>query len=369
MGSFGPVVVLLVIVAIFLVSSIRVVPQTYIYIVERLGKYYAQWDAGIHLKMPFIDSVVSKVSLKEQVLDFPPQPVITKDNVTMRIDSIVFMRVTDAKLFTYGVANPIVGVENLSATTLRNIVGSMDFDETLTSRDTINAQMEQILDEATDEWGIKVTRVEIKNIQPPTEIQEVMTKQMRAERERRQTVLEAEAHQQSIVTRAEGDKKAKVLAAEAERDAQIALAEGQAKSIRLVYEAESEGLAKLNETGVDASILKLKSIEAAKDIADGNATKIFMPTDIASSLSALSIAGESFGLSPKGGVTKPRTQTPHKDNCMRPETSPLTKDASRTSARIDDEVSKNRVGKRSYKRDSLPVNDGTIPVIDVEEDK
>lgn len=288
--------ILLAVVAILIFVNIIVVPQTQVYIIERLGKYCCQWNAGIHVKIPFIDRVANRVSLKEQVLDFPPQSVITKDNVTMEIDSIVFMKVTDPKLYTYGVANPIAGVDNLAATTLRNLVGALDFDATLTSRDTINANMEEVLDKATDAWGIKVTRVEVKDIKPPREIQEVMTKQMRAEREKRQAILEAEAHKQSIVTRAEGDKAAKVLAAEAESEAKIALARGQAESIRLVYEAEANGIEKLNRAQISERVLKLKSIEAMKDIADGNSTKIFMPTDLMNSVSAMGVVGEALDL-------------------------------------------------------------------------
>ena len=233
--------VILIIVILVAAANIRVVPQANAYVIEYLGKFKCVWEAGLHIKAPFVERIVKKVSLKEQVLDFEPQPVITKDNVTMQIDSVVFARVFDPRLYTYGVESPIAGLQNLSATTLRNIIGDMELDQTLTSRDTINARMQSILDEATDPWGIKVTRVEIKNINPPKEIEEVMTKQMRAERERRQTVLEATAHQEAVVSRAEGDKKAKILSAEAERDAQIALAEGRAKSIALVYEAEAEG--------------------------------------------------------------------------------------------------------------------------------
>ena len=214
------VIVVLVIVGV-IASNIRIVPQAHCYIVERLGVYYTTWQAGLRFKIPFIDRVASRISLKEQVLDFPPQSVITKDNVTMNIDSVVYARVFDPKKYTYGVENPIVGLQNLTATTLRSVIGEMDLDETLSSREQINAKMRVILDEATDEWGIQVTRVEVKNITPPREIEEVMTKQMRAERERRQTVLEAQAHQESVVARAKGDKEAKVLAAEAERDRQF----------------------------------------------------------------------------------------------------------------------------------------------------
>ncbi len=270
-------IILVIIALILFFTNIRIVPQAHAYVIEHLGKYKTTWQAGLHVKTPFIERVAKIISLKEQVLDFPPQPVITKDNVTMQIDSVVFMKVFDPRLYTYGVENPIAGLQNLSATTLRNIIGDMELDQTLTSREIINGRMQATLDEATDPWGIKVTRVEIKNIQPPKEIEEVMTKQMRAERERRQTVLEAQAHQEAVVSRAEGDKKAKILAAEAERDSQIALAEGRAKSIRMVYDAEAQGIHSLNEVGVSDEVLRLRGIEALKDVADGRATKIFIP--------------------------------------------------------------------------------------------
>ena len=293
-----PIVILalLLIIILIAIANIRVVPQAHAWVIERLGKYYGTWEAGLHVKIPFIDRVVRKISMKEQVLDFPPQPVITKDNVTMQIDSVVFCKVFDPRLNTYGVEHPIAGLQNLAATTLRQIVGSMELDQTLTSRDQINASMETVLDEATDPWGIKVTRVEIKNIQPPKEIEEVMSKQMRAERERRQTVLEAQAHKEAVVSRAEGDKQAKILSAEAERDAQIALAEGRARSIQLVYQAEAQGLQALNDVNVKDSVLRLKGIEALKDVSDGRATKIYMPTDISSVISTLGVAGEALGI-------------------------------------------------------------------------
>ena len=238
--------IVLVLILWLIIANIRIVPQSQAYVMERLGKFHTIWEAGIHIKVPFFDRIAKKVSLKEQVLDFPPQPVITKDNVTMQIDSVVFCKVFDPKLYVYGVESPLAGLQNLSATTLRNIIGEMELDQTLTSRDAINQRLEAVLDEATDPWGIKVTRVELKNIQPPQAIEEVMTKQMRAERERRQTVLEAQAHKEAVVSRAEGDKQAKILAAQAERDAQIALAEGRARSIELVYEAQANGIRHLN---------------------------------------------------------------------------------------------------------------------------
>ena len=290
------VIVILILIAWLLLSCIRIVPQGQAYVLENLGRFKGVWDAGLHFKVPFFERIVRKVSLKEQVLDFPPQPVITKDNVTISIDSVVFARVFDPKLYTYGVESPISGLQNLSATTLRNIIGEMELDQTLTSRDAINKKMEAILDVATDPWGIKVTRVELKNIMPPKEIEEVMTKQMRAERERRQTVLEAQAHQEAVVSRAEGDKQAKILTAEAERDAAIALAEGRARSIELVYQAEAEGLKKLKDAAIDDSVLKLKGLEALKNVADGRATKIYMPSDLASIVSTLGVAGEALGV-------------------------------------------------------------------------
>ena len=321
-----------------LLANIRIVPQAEAYVIERLGKYKTTWNAGLHLKTPFIERVARRVTLKEQVLDFPPQPVITKDNVTMQVDSLVFMTVMEPMLYTYGINNPIVGVQNLAATTLRNIISEMELDETLTGRDQINAKMQMVLDEATDAWGIKVTRVEIKNIQPPTEIEEVMSKQMRAKRERRQTVLEAQAHQEAVVARAEGDKQAKILAAEAERDAQIALAEGKARSIELVYQAEADGLEKLKHANVSETVLKLKGIEALKNVADGRATKIFMPSDIAGVVSTLGMVGESLGIGDSTAIDK--TPKPAKgadpdDCCDDGEKGPLSMEAAATTSFIN----------------------------------
>ncbi len=316
-------IILAILVIWLIAANIRIVPQAEAYVIEHLGKFKTIWNAGLHLKMPIVEKIAKKVSLKEQVLDFPPQPVITKDNVTMMIDSVVFCYVFDPKLYTYGVENPIAGLQNLSATTLRNIIGEMELDQTLTSRDDINRRLATILDEATDPWGIKVTRVEIKNIKPPAEIEEVMTKQMRAERERRQTVLEAQAHQEAVVSRAEGDKQAKILAAEAERDAQIAMAEGRARSLRMVYEAEAQGLRALKEAGIDETVLKLKGLEALKSVADGRATKIFMPTELSSVVSSLGLLSESTGLgdaTPVDHSAKPKTK-PAEDPCISEETS------------------------------------------------
>ena len=323
-------------------ANIVIVPQAHAFVVERLGKYKCTWEAGLHLKVPIIEHIVCKTSLKEQVLDFKPQSVITKDNVTMQIDSVVFARVFDPRLFTYGVENPIQGLQNLSATTLRNIIGDMELDQTLTSRDRINGKLQSILDEATDPWGLKVTRVEIKNIIPPKEIEEVMTKQMRAERERRQTVLEAQAHQEAVVSRAEGDKKAKILSAEAERDAQVALAEGRAKSIALVYEAEAEGIKKLNSANISENVLKLKGLEALKDVSDGRATKIFMPSDIANVVSSLGVAGEALGIGDAMPVEKSPKKVPQAptDPCVTATTGRGGREAAEATTRINADVSR-----------------------------
>ena len=288
------ILILIIAATAALARQIRIVPHQMTYVIERFGKYYDTWEDGLHVKMPIADRIVKKVSKKERVYDFPPQDVITKDNVTISIDSVVYASVFDPQSYTYSIDNPILGLQNLTATTLRSIIGSMELDQTLSSRSEINQHMRTVLDEATDGWGIRVSRVEVKNIKPPAEIEEVMTKQMRAERERRQTVLEAQAHKESVVSRAEGDKQAKMLAAEAERDAQIALAEGQAKAIRLVYEAEAEGINKLAESGLNNSILRLKSIEAMKDVADGRATKIFIPNTLVDGIGPAGVLGEAF---------------------------------------------------------------------------
>ena len=325
-----------------IVANIRIVPQEHAYIIERLGKFRTVWYAGLHVKIPIIDNIVNKISLKEQVFDFPPQPVITKDNVSVKVDSVVFSKVFDPQKYTYGVENPIAGLQNLSATTLRSIIGGMELDTTLSSRETINSQMEAILDQATDPWGIKVNRVELKNIDPPPAIEEVMTKQMRAERERRQTVLEAQAHQESVVSRAEGDKRAKVLAAEAEKEAKIALAQGEAESIRLVYEAQAQGLEKLREAHIDESVLRLKGLEALRDVADGRATKIYMPTDITKVVSTLGVVSESLGIGDSTPVDKsPKpVKKPEADPCINEQTSREGRRAADTgdSIRVDVET-------------------------------
>lgn len=327
-----------------IVANIRIVPQEHAYIIERLGKFKSVWYAGLHVKIPVIDNIVNKISLKEQVFDFPPQPVITKDNVSVKVDSVVFSKVFDPQKYTYGVENPIAGLQNLSATTLRSIIGGMELDTTLSSRETINAQMEAILDEATDPWGIKVNRVELKNIDPPPTIEEVMTKQMRAERERRQTVLEAQAHQEAVVSRAEGDKKAKVLAAEAEKEAKIALAQGEAESIRLVYEAQAQGLEKLREAHIDESVLRLKGLEALRDVADGRATKIYMPTDISKVVSTLGVVSESLGIGDSTPVDKSAkpAKAPEIDPCLSDETSEEGRKAADTGRVIIDDVESHR---------------------------
>ena len=287
---------------LFLIFSIKIVPQATEYVVERLGKYKKTWSAGLHFLIPLIDRVANRVTLKEQVLDSPPQPVITKDNVTMQIDTVVYFKVFDSNLFTYGAVNPISALSNLTATTLRNIVGELELDDTLTSRDTINGKMTEILDSATDQWGIKVNRVELKNIIPPTEIQNAMEKQMKAERDRRETLLEAEGHKAAVITRAEGDKQAMILAAEGERDARIARAEGEAQAIILAKRAEADGLKELKAVGVDEAVLELKKYEALINMSNGVASKIIVPTDAVNMTKANVLFSETTGI---GDSTKP----------------------------------------------------------------
>lgn len=277
-----PFIIIGIIVIVVLVSCIKIVPQASIFIVERLGAYHETWNVGVHFKVPFIDRVAKVVSLKERVADFPPQPVITKDNVTMQIDTVVYYQITDGKLYTYGVDHPMNAIENLTATTLRNIVGELELDETLTSRDTVNTKMRAILDEATDPWGIKINRVELKNILPPKDIQEAMEKQMRAERERREAILKAEGEKRSQILVAEGEKEAMILRAEAAKEAAIRNAEGEAQAILEVQRATAEGLKLIKEAGADEKVLALKGIEALKDVADGQATKIIIPSEIQS---------------------------------------------------------------------------------------
>ena len=310
MGSEIIIVIIVAVVAL-IIAYLKIVPQATEYVIERLGKYQKTWSAGLHFLIPIIDRVSKKVTLKEQVLDSPPQPVITKDNVTMRIDTVVYFKVFDAKLFTYGAVNPISALENLTATTLRNIVGELELDDTLTSRDTINGKMTEILDSATDQWGIKVNRVELKNIIPPAEIQNAMEKQMKAERDRRETLLEAEGHRAAVITRAEGDKQAMILAAEGERDARIARAEGEAKAIYLAKKAEADGLAALREAGADAAVLELKKFEALVAMSNGTASKIIIPTDAVQMTKANVMFSETSGI---GDVTPPaeKVQKPEK---------------------------------------------------------
>ena len=285
------IIILIVVVILILASCIKIVPQANAYVVERLGAYQGTWDVGIHFKMPIIDKVAKKVPLKEQVADFAPQPVITKDNVTIRIDTVIFYQITDPKLFSYGVENPIIAIENLTATTLRNIIGDMELDETLTSREIINTKMRASLDIATDPWGIKVNRVELKNIIPPQAIQDAMEKQMKAERERREAILRAEGEKKSTILVAEGkkesaildaeaEKQAAILRAEAKREATVKEAEGQADAILKIQQANADGLRMLKEASPDAAVLQLKSLEAFAKAADGKATKIIIPSDI-----------------------------------------------------------------------------------------
>ena len=285
------VIVILAIIVLVAFSCIKIVPQAQAYVVERLGAYQGTWPVGIHFKFPFIDKVARRVILKEQVVDFAPQPVITKDNVTMRIDTVVFFQITDPKLYAYGVENPIMAIENLTATTLRNIIGELELDQTLTSRETINTKMRASLDEATDPWGIKVNRVELKNIIPPAEIQNAMERQMKAERERREAVTRAEGEKKASVTVAEGkkeaaileaeaDKEAAILRAEAEKESMIRKAEGEAEAIMKVQQATAEGLRMIKEVGMDEAVLRLKGLEAFEKAADGKATKIIIPSEM-----------------------------------------------------------------------------------------
>ena len=287
----GTVIVILIIALLIAVNCIKIVPQANAYVVERLGAYLDTWQVGLHLKMPFIDRVAKRVILKEQVVDFPPQPVITKDNVTMQIDTVVYFQITDPKLYAYGVENPIMAIENLTATTLRNVIGDLELDETLTSRETINTKMRATLDVATDPWGIKINRVELKNIMPPKAIQDAMEKQMKAERERREAILRAEGEKKSTVLVAEGNKEAAILDAEAEKaaailraeakkEATVKEAEGQAEAILKIQQANADGLKMLKDAAPDAGVLQLKSLEAFAKAADGKATKIIIPSEI-----------------------------------------------------------------------------------------
>ena len=300
----GLVILMILILAIAIVAScIKIVPQAQAYVVERLGAYQDTWSVGLHFKVPIVDKVAKRVLLKEQVADFPPQPVITKDNVTMRIDTVVFFQITDPKLFTYGVENPIMAIENLTATTLRNIIGDLELDQTLTSRETINAKMRASLDIATDPWGIKVNRVELKNIIPPAAIQDAMEKQMKAERERREAILRAEGEKKSTILVAEGkkesaileaeaEKQSAILRAEAEKEKMIREAEGEAEAILKVQQATANGLRFIKDAGADDSVLRLKSLEALEKVADGKSTKIIIPSEIQNMAGLLTSAKE-----------------------------------------------------------------------------
>ena len=303
MEWFVPVIVIVVLLLI-VVSNIKVVPQSKAYVLERLGAYAGTWQTGLHFKIPFIDRIAKIVSLKEQVVDFPPQPVITKDNVTMQIDTVIYFQITDPKLYTYGIEQPILAIENLSATTLRNIIGEMELDNTLTSRDVINSKIRVILDTATDPWGIKVNRVELKNIMPPQEIQDAMEKQMKAERQRREAILQAEGEKaakilaaeglkESQILAAEGEKQAAILRADAVKEARIREADGEAQAIRALYEAQAESIRMINEAKPEAAYITLKSYEAFEKAADGKATKIIVPSEIQSLASLLTAAKES----------------------------------------------------------------------------
>ena len=313
----GPIIAIaavVVILLIVLIANLHIVPQAHAYVIERLGSFHAIWDNGLHFKVPFIDRINKKVNLMEQVVDFPPQAVITKDNVRMQIDTIVYYQITDCKLYAYGVTNPIFAIENLTATTLRNMIGELDLDGTLTSRDTINGRMRAILDEATDAWGIKVNRVELKNIIPPREIQDAMEKQMKAERERRESILKAEGeknsailvaegHKQSAILEAEAKKQAAILLAEAEREKMIREAEGEAEAILKVQQATADGHKMLNEAHVEQAVLTLKAYEAMVKVADGKATKIIIPSELQS------IAGLATAVAETVKETKTETKT------------------------------------------------------------
>ena len=286
------IIILAIFILLIIVKNIKIVPQSKTYVIERLGSYHSTWQTGLHIKIPFIDRISNNVSLKEKVRDFAPQPVITKDNVTMHIDTVVYFKITYTKLFTYGVENPISAIENLTATTLRNIIGELELDETLTSRDLINGKMCVILDEATDPWGIKINRIEVKNIIPPKDIQEAMEKQMRAERERREAILRAEGEKKSSILIAEGEKESAILRAEAQKESQIKLAEGEAEAILKVQEATAAGLKLLKEAKADKAVLALKSYEAFEKVADGKSTKIIIPSDIQNMAGMLASASE-----------------------------------------------------------------------------
>ena len=285
-------IILIIVLILIIITNIKIVPQSKTFVIERLGSYKSTWQTGLHFKIPFIERIANNVSLKEKVRDFAPQPVITKDNVTMQIDTVVYFQITDPKLYTYGVENPINAIETLTATTLRNIIGELELDETLTSRDLINNKMCLILDEATDPWGIKINRVEVKNIIPPRDIQESMEKQMRAERERREKILQAEGEKKSSILIAEGEKESAILRAEAQKESQIKLAEGEAEAILKVQEATAAGIKLLKEAGADKSVLALKQFETLEKVAEGQATKIIIPSDMQNMASLVTTASE-----------------------------------------------------------------------------
>ena len=282
MGPEAFLIILAIVVAalIILTSCVKIVPQANAMVIERLGVYLDTWQVGLHIKVPFIDRISKRVNLKEQVVDFPPQPVITKDNVTMQIDTVIYFQITDPKMYTYGVEHPLTAIENLTATTLRNIIGELELDQTLTSRDIINSKMRSILDEATDPWGIKINRVELKNIMPPREIQDAMEKQMKAERERRESILKAEGEKKSAILLAEGEKESAILRADAEKQVRILEAEGQAEAILKVQQATAEGIKLINEAGASDQVIRIKALEAFQAAADGKATKIIIPSEI-----------------------------------------------------------------------------------------
>lgn len=286
------IIVIFIVLILIVIANIKIVPQSKTFVIERLGSYKTTWQTGLHFKIPFLERIANNVSLKEKVRDFAPQPVITKDNVTMQIDTVVYFQITDSKLYTYGVENPINAIETLTATTLRNIIGELELDETLTSRDLINNKMCLILDEATDPWGIKINRVEVKNIIPPRDIQEAMEKQMRAERERREKILQAEGEKKSSILIAEGEKESAILRAEAQKESQIKLAEGEAEAILKVQEATAAGIKLLKAAGADKSVLALKQFETLEKVADGNATKIIIPSDMQNMASLVTTASE-----------------------------------------------------------------------------
>ncbi len=295
---------ILIIVGVCVFYTVRIVPQTEEYVIEFLGRYKTTWSAGIHFLIPFFERVACKATSKEQCADFEPQSVITKDNVSIYVDTVVYFKIFDSKLFAYGAANPLFALENLAATTLRNLIGDMTLDEALTSRDTINVKLKDILDEATDPWGINVSRVELKNIDPPTEIKNAMEKQMKAEREKREKILQAEAFQESEIKKADGEAQAMIKRAQAKRDADIAIAQGKAKAIELTYNAESEGLKRLKEANVDARVVQLKSFDALQKVADGKATKIIVPTSVADSTTRQSIFAEMLKTPIEENITK-----------------------------------------------------------------